>query len=124
MTETEELKVLRHEASWNAAINIAFIAEKDNIIENISNARPIQSLDVHEYRSMFPYSDCPTRWDVEMGWYGPNNDQVSEDVCGNIMFEFSKDVGKIALQRYYIDWVGRTQMMCTVGKLSQFEKED
>jgi hypothetical protein len=33
-------------------------------------------------------------------------------------------MGKVALQRYTFDYIGRSQIMCTVGKLSQTEKED
>ena len=124
MHETDSLKTWRHIVTWNAAVNLHYIAEQDSLIENLSNARPLQSLDLWEVQSMWKYDDCPTRWDQELGWYMPNNDQVSEDPVSANYFQFQKDYGKVALMRYYYDWMGKHQILCTVGKLSQTERED
>jgi hypothetical protein len=124
MEETEDLKHWRHIVTWNAVLHLNYLAEQDSIIENISHARPIHTLNHWELTSMYKYDDCPTRWDNELGWFMPNNDQVSEDVVNFNYFQFQKDYGKVALQRYYYDWMGKHQILSTVGKISQTERED
>ncbi|CAG9331503.1 unnamed protein product [Blepharisma stoltei] len=122
--ETEELKSLKSYVYWNGALHLSFVAEMDNLIENISHARPLNDTDLWQYRQMYKYVDCPTRWDHDLGWYLSNNDQVMEDADMTNVFQFQKDLGKVALMRYYYDWVGRHQILCTVGKLSQTEREE
>lgn len=122
--ETEELKSLKHLTTWVSTLNMTYLAEQDDIIENISHAKPFDDLDLWEFRSMYKYENCPSRWDAELGWHMPNNDQIWDDYYTTNIFQFQKDMGKIALQRYYFDWVGRHQVMSTVGKLSQTEREE
>ena len=124
VNETEELKTLRHLVTWNAAVNLHYIAEQDSLIENLYHAKPMGSMDHWEVTEMWKYDDVATRWDQELGWYMPNNDQISEDAVTTNYYQFQKDYGKAAMMRYYYDWMGRHQVLSTVGKLSQTEKED
>jgi hypothetical protein len=38
------MKKLRSLFVWNAAVHLSFVAEKDDLIENINSARPIDSI--------------------------------------------------------------------------------
>jgi hypothetical protein len=124
MDESEDMKKLGSLLSWNAMLHLQYLSEQDELLENISHAKPFHAMDYWEYCQMYKYTDCPSRWDQELGWYFPNNDQVDEDVATTSSFQFQKDYGKVALNRYYFDWMGKHQIMATVGKLSQTERED
>ena len=124
MEESEGLKQWGHLVTWNAVLHLTYIAEQDTLLENLYHARPMGSLDRWELESMWKYEDVASRWDQELGWYMPNNDQISEDTVTTNYFQFQKDFGKIGLTRYYYDWMGRHQVLSTVGKLSQTEREE
>lgn len=124
MEESEELKQISGLLAWNAALHLHFLSEQDDLLENLSHAKPFHAMDYWELCQMYKYQDCPTRWDNEMGWYMPNNDQIDEDVTMASCFQFQKDYGKVALNRYYFDYMGKHQILATVGKLSQTERED
>ena len=124
VSETEHLTKLGHIVTYNAVLHLTFIAEKDNLIENIYHARPLSSLDYWEITNMYKYDDVIYRWDKELGWLMGNNDQVVGDVVGANALQFQKDMFKCATNRYYYDFLGKHQLMCTAGKLSQTSRED
>jgi hypothetical protein len=84
--ETEDLRKMRHFLTWNGELHKDFYDEKASLLENISHAQPFETINHWELQSMYKYEDCPSRWDQEMGWYMPNNDQVTEDVWTANMF--------------------------------------
>ncbi|OMJ93743.1 hypothetical protein SteCoe_3183 [Stentor coeruleus] len=124
VSETEALKKLSHIVTYNAVLHLSFVSEKDNLIENIYHAKPFSVTDLWEVSSMYKYDDMAYRWDKELGWIMPNNDQIIEDYCGTNALQFQKDMCKRATDRYCYDFLGRHQLMCTAGKLSQTQRED
>lgn len=70
------MKKLRSLFIWNAAVHLSFVAEKDDLIENLNSAKPIDALNQWELNEMYKYDDCPNRWDDEIGWKWVNNDSV------------------------------------------------
>ena len=123
LEETEEMKKYGHFVTWNAMIHMHYLVEQDNLIENLYHAKPFESMDVFEADGMWKYDDAPSRWDIELNWLFCNNDQMMEDTHTAVTFQFQKDFGKVAMQRYYYDWIGRHHILCTVGKLSQIERD-
>jgi len=101
LEESEEMKKYSNLITWNAMIHMQFLAEQDSLIENLYHARPFLSLNVYEAENMWKYSDVGSRWDIELNWLFCNNDQMMDDVHTAVMFQFQKDFGKIAMQRYY-----------------------
>lgn len=101
LEESEEMKKYGSLVTWNAMIHMQFLAEKDSIIENLYHARPYHSLNIFEWENMWKYSDVASRWDIELNWLFSNNDQMMEDTHTAVMFQFQKDFGKVAMQRYY-----------------------
>ena len=124
VSETEALKKLSHVVTYNAVLHMSFIAEKENLVENIYHAKPFQSMDWWEVESMYKYQDCPSRWDRDLGWFMANNDTIIHDYEGTNALQFQKDMFKHATDRYMYDYLGRHQIMCTAGKLSQIQRED
>jgi hypothetical protein len=120
---TEQLKRLGHIVAYNATLHATHVSEKDNLIENIYHARPFESLDFYEVRQMYKYRDLPSRWDKELGWFMGNNDQIIDDYVTANSLQFQKDMHKFATNMYYYDYLGKHQVMCTAGKLSQTFKE-
>ena len=101
LEESDEMKRYSNLITWNAMIHMQFLAEKDCLIENLYHARPYHSLNVFEMENMWKYSDVASRWDVELNWLFCNNDQMMEDTHTAVTFQFQKDFGKVAMQRYY-----------------------
>jgi hypothetical protein len=124
VSTTDTLKKLGHFVTYNAVLHLSFIAEKETLTENIYHAKPFSAMDCWELESMYKYDDAPSRWDKEMGWPMPNNDQIIHDVMGANALQFQKDMFKSATDRYMFDYLGRHQIMCTAGKLSQVQRED
>ena len=122
--ESDELKKVGHFLTWNGTLHKDYYDEQARLLENLAHAQPLDTMNYWEFKSMYKYEDVSSRWDQELGWYMPNNDQTAEDVCTANMFQFQKDLGKVALQRYTYDFIGRHQIIATVGKLSQTEKVD
>jgi hypothetical protein len=123
-TETEELKKLGYLLEYNYTLHEDFVKEKESIIENLGHARPYGSLDMWERQTAYPYYDQPYRWDKELGYPDSNNDQTRFNVVATNALQFQKDGFKSAVHRYYYDYLGRHQFMCTAEKLSGVLRED
>ena len=124
VSETDALKKLGHIVTYNATLHLSFISEKDILIENIYHARPMRTLDYWEFTSMYKYEDVASRWDKEFGFVDQNNDQIVQDYVGANALQWQKDGLKHATNRYYFDFLGKHQLLCTAGKLSQTKRED
>ena len=124
ISESENLKNMGKYIYYNASLHLTYICFQDELVENIYHARPMQSLNYWEIDSMFRHSDLASRWDKELGWYMPNNDETDIDFAGANLMQFSKDYYKSASNRYFYDYLGRIQYLCTTSKLSGVERDE
>ena len=123
-TETEDLKKLGYLLEYNYTLHKDFVNNLEKIIENLGHARPYSELDIWEKQAAYPYHDLPYKWDKEMGYPDANNDDVVLNVYATNMMQFQKDGFKSAVNRYYFDYLGRHQYLCTAEKLSGVQREE